>query len=202
MSSTPANATHAAYTLFTATPEDTRAAASMLAALLEPGDVVALSGDLGAGKTCFVQGAAAALGVELPVTSPTFVLVKLLPGRIPVVHVDVYRLERLRDVHDLGEDVFAPDVVTFVEWGDTIRGLLPEDRLEVALSHVDQPGATPEGSEGAALEGPDGAAPEGPEGAALEDAEGALPRRIDVRACGASWQRRADALAASCAAWT
>ena len=183
MSPTPANAT---YTLITATPDDTRAAAGTLAALFEPGDVVALSGDLGAGKTCFVQGAAAALGVELPVTSPTFVLVKLLPGRIPVVHVDVYRLERLRDVHDLGEDVFAPDVVTFVEWGDTIRGLLPEDRLEVALNHVDQPG------------GP----AEEPEGTAFEGSEGALPRRIEVRAYGASWQRRADALAATCAAWT
>jgi len=190
---TPDSTPDSTYTLTTATPDDTRAAARGLSALLEPGDVVALSGDLGAGKTCFVQGAAAALGVELPVTSPTFVLVKLLPGRIPVVHVDVYRLERLRDVHDLGEDVFAPDVVTFVEWGDTIRGLLPDDRLEVALTHVDQPGAHAAGTSAEASPAA---------GASADDPEGALPRSIEVRAYGTTWQRRADALAAACAAWT
>ena len=171
----PAPAT-STFALHSATPDDTRAAAAALAALLEPGDVVALSGELGAGKTCFVQGAAVALGVELPVTSPTFVLVKLLPGRIPVVHVDVYRLERLHDVHDLGEDVFASDVVTFVEWGDTIRGLLPDDRLEVELAHALEPGS-----------------------AATTDT--ALPRRIDVRAYGAGWERRSADLAAACAPW-
>ena len=173
MPPTPATST---FVLRTSTPDGTRAAAGALAALLEPGDVVALSGDLGAGKTCFVQGAAVALGVELPVTSPTFVLVKLLPGRIPVVHVDVYRLERLRDVHDLGEDVFAPDAVTFVEWGDTIRGLLPEDRLEVELAHALEP-------------------------AAAAETDTALPRRIEVRAYGAGWERRSEALAAACAPW-
>lgn len=126
-------------TLTTTSPEDTRVAAAAIASVLRAGDVVALSGDLGAGKTCFVQGAADGLGVTLPVTSPTFVLVKLLPAPVPVVHVDVYRLERLRNLDDLGEDVFAPDVVTFVEWADTIRALLPEDRLEVALAHGDDP---------------------------------------------------------------
>ena len=124
-------------TLTTTSPEDTRAAAAAIASVLRAGDVVALSGDLGAGKTCFVQGAADRLGVRLPVTSPTFVLVKLLPAPVPVVHVDVYRLERLRHLDDLGEDVFAPDVVTFVEWADTIRALLPEDRLEVVMAEGD-----------------------------------------------------------------
>jgi tRNA threonylcarbamoyladenosine biosynthesis protein TsaE len=120
-------------TLTTASPEDTRGAAAAIASVLGAGDVVALSGDLGAGKTCFVQGAAAGLGVTLPVTSPTFVLVKLLPAAVPVVHVDVYRLEGLRHLDELGEDVLAPDVITFVEWADTILGLLPDDRLEVEL---------------------------------------------------------------------
>jgi len=126
-------------TLTTTSPEDTRVAAAAIAGLLRAGDVVALSGDLGAGKTCFVQGAADGLGVTLPVTSPTFVLVKLLPAPVPVVHVDVYRLEGLSNLDDLGEDVFAPDVVTFVEWADTIRALLPEDRLEVVLAEGDDP---------------------------------------------------------------
>ncbi len=184
MPPTPAERT---LTLTTATPDDTRAAAAALAELLEPGDVVALSGDLGAGKTCFVQGAARQLGVELPVTSPTFVLVKFLPGRIPVVHVDVYRLERLRDVHDLGEDVFAADVVTFVEWGDTIRGLLPEDRLEVELAHAGQ-----------TVAGPAAADP----GPVADDVHAtALARRMTVRAFGPAWRRRGDDLAAAGAPW-
>ena len=126
-------------TLTTTSPEDTRAAAGAIASVLRAGDVVALSGDLGAGKTCFVQGAADRLGVTLPVTSPTFVLVKLLPAPVPVVHVDVYRVERLHHLDDLGEEVFAADVVTFVEWADTIPALLPEDRLEVVLAHGDDP---------------------------------------------------------------
>jgi tRNA threonylcarbamoyladenosine biosynthesis protein TsaE len=121
----------------TAAPDDTRAVAAALAAHLRPGDVVALSGELGAGKTCFVQGAAAALGVTAPVTSPTFVLLHTYPGPVPVVHGDVYRLGTLRDVLDLGEDVFAPDVVTFVEWGDAITALLPEDHVDVVLTHAD-----------------------------------------------------------------
>lgn len=119
----------------TASPEETRDVAAAVASVLIAGDVVALSGDLGAGKTCFVQGAAARLGVATPVTSPTFVLVKLLPAAVPVVHVDVYRLEQLRHLDDLGEEVFAPDVITFVEWAERLAGLLPADRLEVDLRH-------------------------------------------------------------------
>lgn len=118
----------------TSTPAATQDAAAALAAVLQPGDVVALSGDLGAGKTCFVQGAAAALGVDRRVTSPTFMLVRTYPeARIPLVHVDVYRLGRLHDVYDLGDEVFAPDAVTFLEWADAVHGLLPDDRLDVEI---------------------------------------------------------------------
>jgi tRNA threonylcarbamoyladenosine biosynthesis protein TsaE len=114
-------------------PNATRAIARVVAGHLVPGDVVALAGELGAGKTCFVQGAADGLGVAAPVTSPTFVLVRQYTGRVPVVHCDVYRLDRLGDVLELGDEVLAPDVVTFVEWGDAIAALLPPDRLEVEL---------------------------------------------------------------------
>lgn len=117
---------------------ETRTLATALADLLVAGDVVALSGELGAGKTCFVQGAAAALGVATTVTSPTFVLVRSYAGRVPLVHVDVYRLQRLQDVLDLGDEVFASDVVTFVEWGDAITSLLPEDRIDVEIVHADR----------------------------------------------------------------
>jgi tRNA threonylcarbamoyladenosine biosynthesis protein TsaE len=112
--------------------------AAAIAAFLRPGDAVALSGELGAGKTCFVQGAARALGVTSRVTSPTFTLVRSYTGQLPIVHCDVYRLDRLQDVLDLGDEVLAPDVVTFVEWGDAITALLPDDRLEVAL-YLDDP---------------------------------------------------------------
>ncbi len=124
-------------TLRTRGPDDTHAVAAVVARFLAPGDAVALSGELGAGKTCFVQGAARALGITERVTSPTFTLVRIYDGPTPIVHCDVYRLDRLRDVLDLGDEVLAPDVVTFVEWGDTIRPLLPDDRLDVELYLAD-----------------------------------------------------------------
>jgi tRNA threonylcarbamoyladenosine biosynthesis protein TsaE len=116
---------------------DTRAIAAALAALLRPGDVVALAGELGAGKTAFVQGAAAALGVTERVTSPSFVLVKHYPGRLPVVHADVYRLTTLDDVIALGEEVLDPDGVTFLEWADAVTPVLPDDRFEVDIILAD-----------------------------------------------------------------
>lgn len=123
--------------LTTSGPEATREFAAVLGPLFVPGDVVALSGDLGAGKTCFVQGAVRGLGVDGRVTSPTFVLVRQYVGRLPIVHCDVYRLDSLQDVRDLGEDVLAPEVVTFIEWADAVRPLLPDDRVEVELLHTD-----------------------------------------------------------------
>ena len=120
--------------LETHTPDETRQAAAALAALLAPGDVVNLTGELGAGKTAFVQGAARALGVEGPVVSPTFVLVREYRGQMPIYHVDVYRLERLQEVHDLGfEDLLDPAGVVFVEWGDAVEAMLPDSHLRVEL---------------------------------------------------------------------
>ena len=115
-------------------PEETRAIAAAVAPSLQPGDVVALSGDLGAGKTCFVQGAAAALGVSGPVGSPSFVLVREYSGRIPVLHADAYRLNTLQELIDLGyEEVFDAGHVLFVEWADAVAPLLPPERLEVDI---------------------------------------------------------------------
>jgi tRNA threonylcarbamoyladenosine biosynthesis protein TsaE len=115
-------------------PEDTRAIAAALAAALRPGDVIALSGDLGAGKTCFVQGAAAALGVTERVTSPTFILLREHEGRVPVKHLDVYRLSNLQELTDLGfEELLDPSSIVFIEWGDAVGPLLPDEFLEVEL---------------------------------------------------------------------
>ncbi len=125
--------------LATSGPEETRKLGAALAALLVPGDVVSLTGDLGAGKTCLVQGAAGALGVEEHVTSPTFVLAREYHGSIPVHHLDVYRLDRLQEVLDLGfEDMLDPRGVIFIEWGDAVEALLPRSYLEVEIAIVDE----------------------------------------------------------------
>jgi tRNA threonylcarbamoyladenosine biosynthesis protein TsaE len=121
--------------LATVSPEETRAVGEALAALLRPGDVISLTGDLGAGKTTFVQGAARALGVEDPVLSPTFTLVREYRGRSPIYHLDVYRLERIQDVLDLGfEELVDRRAIVFIEWGDAIDALLPPDHLQVELT--------------------------------------------------------------------
>jgi tRNA threonylcarbamoyladenosine biosynthesis protein TsaE len=121
--------------LETATADRTRDVGAALAALLFPRDTVVLTGDLGAGKTTLVQGIGRGLGVEEHVASPTFTLVKEYAGRLDVAHVDVYRLDRVQDVVDLGlDEIGGPDRVLLVEWGDAVQELLPEDRLRVELT--------------------------------------------------------------------
>jgi len=122
-----------------ASPEDTERAGAALAAALAPGDVVLVSGELGAGKTTFVRGAARALGVTEPVTSPTFVVGHLYePG---VAHLDLYRLGGLDD-EDPGllDPYFGPDLVTFIEWPERtgLDALLGERRIarHVSLAHA------------------------------------------------------------------
>jgi tRNA threonylcarbamoyladenosine biosynthesis protein TsaE len=118
----------------TASAAATRALGGRLAQAFRPGDVVVLAGDLGAGKTTFVQGVATALGVEEPVTSPTFTIVHEYEGRLPLVHVDVYRLDRLAELYDLGlEDIGNGAGVMLIEWGDIVAQALPPDRLVVRL---------------------------------------------------------------------
>lgn len=112
----------------------TKEIGAALAGMLRPGDVVGLTGDLGAGKTRFVQGAATALDVEDPVVSPTFVLVRSYDGRLPVQHVDAYRLGGAVELEDLGiEEVLPSDAVAFVEWADRVVDALPPDWLELAF---------------------------------------------------------------------
>lgn len=116
------------------TPEDTRALGRALAELLGPGDLVLLSGPLGAGKTALTQGIGAGLGVPGPVTSPTFVLARVhRGGRLPLVHVDAYRLTSVADVDDLDLDATAEEAVTVVEWGHGLVEQLAEEHLIVEL---------------------------------------------------------------------
>ncbi len=116
------------------TGEDTRAIGAALAPLLEAGDAVALTGELGAGKTTFVQGVARGLGVTGTVGSPTFTLVREYHGRLTVQHADVYRLDRVQDVLDLGFEEMTDDAVLIVEWGDAVEGLLPAEHLSIELT--------------------------------------------------------------------
>jgi len=116
-----------------ATVGDTQAFGARLAGLLRPGDLVVLSGPLGAGKTALVQGIGAGLGVEGRIASPTFVIARVHPGPLPLVHVDAYRLGSLAEVDDLDLDVDAADVVTVVEWGAGLVDQLASERLEIAI---------------------------------------------------------------------
>jgi tRNA threonylcarbamoyladenosine biosynthesis protein TsaE len=124
-----------------ATAEDTRAIGEALAPLLRPRDAVVLTGELGAGKTTFVQGVARGLEIEDQIVSPTFTLIKEYEGRLDVAHVDVYRLDRVQDVVDLGLDELGTgEDVLLVEWGDAVEALLPPDRLRVELTTEDPSG--------------------------------------------------------------
>jgi tRNA threonylcarbamoyladenosine biosynthesis protein TsaE len=123
--------------LRTKSVDDTRALAFEIAAVSRPGDVILLAGDLGAGKTAFAQGFGRALGVVEPITSPTFTLVRTYEeGRFPLIHVDVYRLDHLQELVDLGiTELLDSGGVTLIEWGDAVAPLLPPDFLEVSLEH-------------------------------------------------------------------
>ena len=159
--------------LRTATADDTRGVGSAIAPLLRIGDVLVLTGELGAGKTTLVRGIASGLGAAEHVASPTFTLVReYVTGRVPVAHVDVFRLDRVQDVVDLALDELEGGAcVLIVEWGDAVEELLPDDRLRVELTTEDPAGQN--------------------------DA-----RRIAITSAGASWLERADELAAVTDPWS
>lgn len=114
---------------------ETQAVAAALASVVQSGDVILLSGDLGAGKTTFTQGFARALGVTEPVTSPTFTLLNEYRGRLRVLHADVYRLDSLQEVIDLGiGELVEEDSVALVEWGEAAAPALP-GHLTIRLEH-------------------------------------------------------------------
>jgi tRNA threonylcarbamoyladenosine biosynthesis protein TsaE len=114
----------------------TEALAARLAASLEPGDVVVISGELGAGKTTFVRGAARALGAQGPVTSPTFTIGHIYPAPVPVAHLDLYRLGSLDDEEPgLLDEYLAPDTIAFVEWPGVAAGELERVAARVEIEH-------------------------------------------------------------------
>jgi tRNA threonylcarbamoyladenosine biosynthesis protein TsaE len=118
-------------------PQDTEAAGAALASRLTPGDVVLVSGELGSGKTTFVRGACRALGVEGPVTSPTFTIGQVLGGNTEIAHLDLYRLGTLAGEDPaLLEDYLTPDRVGFVEWPAVAEPALDGVTARVLLEHA------------------------------------------------------------------
>lgn len=122
-------------TLESSSLEETLRIGAALADCLEIGDVVALDGDLGAGKTHLVQAIAGALGVDASeVHSPTFVIIQEYAGRLPVCHIDAYRLNDIDEFLELGSDeLVGGDCVSLIEWANRVEEVLPSDRLSVQI---------------------------------------------------------------------
>ncbi|AKG54110.1 ATPase YjeE [Dehalogenimonas sp. WBC-2] len=122
--------------IYTKTAAATRRIGQYIGKSLEAGSVVLLNGPLGSGKTTLTQGIARGLGISGSVMSPTFVLMRELKGRLPMYHLDLYRLENLPEISDLGlDDYLYGDGVTVVEWADRAGVLLPEDYLKIELGY-------------------------------------------------------------------
>ena len=115
------------------------AAGRRLGRLLSPGDVILLTGELGAGKTCLVKGIADGLGIKRRcITSPTFIIVNEYTGKIPLYHIDLYRIGSIEYLRDIGmEELVYGKGVTAIEWAERIKDTLPDERLEISLKWVD-----------------------------------------------------------------
>jgi tRNA threonylcarbamoyladenosine biosynthesis protein TsaE len=121
----------------TASPEETEAVGARIAAGLGPGEVVLVSGELGAGKTTLIRGAARALGVSDPVTSPTFTIGHTYRGRLPVSHLDLYRLADLgQEDPGLLDDYLTPDAVSFIEWPGSAEPWLDRVTRRIEIRHA------------------------------------------------------------------
>lgn len=125
----------------TNSPDETWALAAELSEELGAGTVIALHGDLGAGKTCFIQGLAVALGIDEPITSPTYTLIGEYEGRLPLHHIDLYRLSGPVEALGLGlEEYFDVNGITAIEWAERAEGLLPADLIHIRIEADEQTG--------------------------------------------------------------
>ena len=118
--------------------EETIALGEKLGRCLEKGDVVTLNGDLGAGKTHFTKGIAKGLNVDDYITSPTFTIVNEHEGRIPLYHFDVYRIDDIYEMYEIGfEEYLYGEGVCIVEWSDKVKDVLPKDTIDIIISVID-----------------------------------------------------------------
>jgi len=121
----------------TESPNETQNLAALLSFYLKAGDIISLTGDLGAGKTCFTQGLAEGLRIKERITSPTFNLIKEYKNAISLYHFDVYRLNSIDELYDLGyEEYFYGEGISIIEWGDKIKSLLPDSLLEIEFHRM------------------------------------------------------------------
>ena len=128
-------ASHLEFT--TRSPGETRKLGRSLGELAAPGDIFLLVGKLGAGKTCLTQGIARGLGIKESVLSPSFVLVRELKGRVPLYHIDLYRLDRLEEISELGLDEYLfGNGLTVVEWASKGIEVLPEEHLLIEIEYL------------------------------------------------------------------
>ena len=115
-------------------PDETQAFAADMAKRLSAGDVLCLYGDLGAGKTAFVQGLAKGLGIDEPITSPTFTIVNEYEGRLPLYHFDVYRIADSDEMYEVGFDEYVyGEGVSVIEWPQLIADILPDKRYDIEI---------------------------------------------------------------------
>ena len=120
-------------------PEDTWKIAEKLVSLVNKQGIIALHGDLGAGKTCFVQGMSRALGIGIPISSPTYTLIDEYEGENPLYHIDLYRLSNSIEVLGIGlEEYLEKDGLIAIEWAEKGEDLLPEDSIHVHISKDDE----------------------------------------------------------------
>ncbi|TDT62436.1 tRNA (adenosine(37)-N6)-threonylcarbamoyltransferase complex ATPase subunit type 1 TsaE [Fonticella tunisiensis] len=125
--------------IITKSPEETYNLGVRLGEQLMPGDIIVLNGDLGAGKTQLTKGIAEGLGVADYITSPTFTIVNEYEGRLPLYHFDVYRIEDIYEMNEIGfEEYLFGNGVCVIEWGDMVRELLPYDVIDIYISKVDE----------------------------------------------------------------
>ncbi|MFC1939155.1 tRNA (adenosine(37)-N6)-threonylcarbamoyltransferase complex ATPase subunit type 1 TsaE [Chloroflexota bacterium] len=127
--------------LISRSPEQTQALGRHIGQLAQPGDVFLLVGDLGTGKTCLTQGIAWGLGIEEYALSPSFVIMRELYGRLPLYHVDLYRLDRIEESMDLGlDDYLYGSGVCVVEWAEKALGILPVEHLMIEIGYLSDTG--------------------------------------------------------------
>jgi len=124
--------------LITSSWEETKRLGEKIAQFLQPGDIICLNGDLGAGKTCLTQGIGLGLGIKKHLTSPTFNLVKEYQGNHPLYHFDLYRINE-EDMEEIGyEDYFYGDGITVIEWPEKAGSFLPKKRMDIIIKKIDK----------------------------------------------------------------